>query len=121
MVAACAANAIRTNDIAVRNYGIRFASLTDKISKSSLLVASALLLVISLPALGQQGPESLLPEGFGDPAPPPPASVRRPTPAAPGTVAPSAAPTEGDPTAEADAETEEETPVQIPRGYAPKP
>lgn len=48
------------------------------------MVASALLLVISLPALGQQGPESLLPEGFGDPAPtPPPAG--RPTPASPGT------------------------------------
>lgn len=119
MVAACAANAIRTNDIAVRNYGIRFASLTDKISKSSLLVASALLLVISLPASGQQGPESLLPEGFGDPAPPPPASARRPTPAAPGTVAPSAATTVGDPNVEADAETDEETPVQIVRYDVP--
>jgi len=58
-----------TYDIAVRRYGNRFASLTDKISKSGLLVASALVLVFSLPALGQQGPESLLPEGFGDPAP----------------------------------------------------
>jgi hypothetical protein len=54
---------------AFRRYGNRFASLTDKISKSGLLVASALVLVFSLPALGQQGPESLLPEGFGDPAP----------------------------------------------------
>ena len=31
---------------------------------------------LSLPVLGQQGPESLLPPGFGDPAPPP----AKPTP-----------------------------------------
>jgi hypothetical protein len=54
--------------------------LTDKISKSGLLVASALVLVFSLPALGQQGPESLLPEGFGDPAPPPTPLTGRPAP-----------------------------------------
>jgi hypothetical protein len=54
--------------------------LTDKISKSGLLVASALVLVFSLPALGQQGPESLLPEGFGDPAPPPTPVTGRPAP-----------------------------------------
>lgn len=58
-----------TYRIAVRRYENRFASLTDKISKSGLLLASALVLVFSLPALGQQGPESLLPEGFGDPPP----------------------------------------------------
>jgi hypothetical protein len=69
-----------TFDIAVRRYGNRFASLTDKISKSGLLVASALVLVFSLPALGQQGPESLLPEGFGDPAPPPTPVTGRPAP-----------------------------------------
>jgi hypothetical protein len=122
MVAACAADAIGTNNIAVRNYGIRFASLTDKISKSGLWVASALLLAISLPALGQQGPESLLPEGFGDPAPPP-ASSGRPTPTAPGTIAgttaPSAAPTVSDPTAEADAEKDEEEPEQVVRYDVP--
>lgn len=122
MVAACAADAIGTNNIAVRNYGIRFASLTDKISKSGLWVASALLLAISLPALGQQGPESLLPEGFGDPAPPP-ASSGRPTPTAPGTIAgttaPSAAPTVSDPTAEADAEKEEEESEQVVRYDVP--
>jgi hypothetical protein len=54
--------------------------LTDKISKSGLLVASALVLVFSLPALGQQGPESLLPEGFGDPAPPSTPVTGRPAP-----------------------------------------
>ncbi|WP_395619265.1 hypothetical protein [Sphingorhabdus sp.] len=54
--------------------------MTDKISKSGLLVASALVLVFSLPALGQQGPESLLPEGFGDPAPPPTPVTGRPAP-----------------------------------------
>lgn len=67
-----------TYRIAARRYGNRFASLTDKISKSGLLVASALVLVFSLPALGQQGPESLLPEGFGDPAPPPTPVTGRP-------------------------------------------
>ena len=66
--------------IVARRYGNRFASLTDKISKSGLLVASALVLVLSLPALGQQGPESLLPEGFGDPAPPPTPVTGRPAP-----------------------------------------
>ena len=66
--------------IVARRYGNRFASLTDKISKSGLLVASALVFVFSLPALGQQGPESLLPEGFGDPAPPPTPVTARPAP-----------------------------------------
>jgi hypothetical protein len=69
-----------TYRIVARRYGNRFASLTDKISKSGLLVASALVLVFSLPALGQQGPESLLPEGFGDPAPPPTPVTGRPAP-----------------------------------------
>ena len=69
-----------TYRVTARRYGNRFASLTDKISKSGLLVASALVLVFSLPALGQQGPESLLPEGFGDPAPPPTPVTGRPAP-----------------------------------------
>ncbi len=48
---------------------------------SILLCATASLaaLVYTLPAMGQQGPESLLPPGFNDPAPPPAA---RPTPPA---------------------------------------
>ncbi|MFN3618755.1 MAG: hypothetical protein ACK4S7_00510 [Sphingorhabdus sp.] len=51
------------------------------------MVASALILVFSLPALGQQGPESLLPEGFGDPPPPPAPTPARPAPTVPGTPA----------------------------------
>jgi hypothetical protein len=34
----------------------------------------------ALPVLGQQGPESILPPGFGDPPPPPPPSTKQPTP-----------------------------------------
>ena len=49
----------KTCRIAARKYGNRFASLTDKISKSGLLVASALVLVFSLPALGQQNDDAL--------------------------------------------------------------
>ena len=43
---------------------------------SSLIFVTAGVAVVgaALPALGQQGPESLLPPGFGDPPPPPPAS-----------------------------------------------
>ncbi len=67
--------------------------MTDKITKSGLLVAGALVLVFSLPALGQQGPESLLPEGFGDPPPPPPATPGKPSPATPGSPAGTPAPT----------------------------
>lgn len=44
-------------------------------------------MVFALPALGQQGPESLLPEGFGDPAPPPAPTTSRPPTT--GTVTPS--------------------------------
>lgn len=40
--------------------------------KSAALVAGASALIFALPALGQQGPESLLPPGFSDPPPPPP-------------------------------------------------
>jgi hypothetical protein len=47
---------------------------------SSLLFVTAGLAAVSaaLPALGQQGPESLLPPGFGDPPPPPPPSTKGP-------------------------------------------
>lgn len=115
MVAALAAVGIGTYGIAARKYENRFASLTDKITKSGLLVASALVLIFSLPALGQQGPESLLPEGFGDPPPPPPTSPVRPDPAVPGTPGVSSPPSagaEGGPVADtqgaADEEEEEE-------------
>lgn len=66
----------------------RFAKLTDSKTKAGLLAAGALAMIFALPALGQQGPESLLPEGFGDPPPPPaPTTSRPPTtgPAQPGT------------------------------------
>lgn len=49
---------------------------------SSLIFATAGVVAIgaALPVLGQQGPESLLPPGFGDPPPPPPPSTKGPTP-----------------------------------------
>ena len=95
----------KTCRIAARKYGNRFSSLTDKISKSGLLVASALVLVFSLPALGQQGPESLLPEGFGDPAPPPTPVTARP---APNSSASPVGATSANSVAEDESETEEE-------------
>jgi hypothetical protein len=61
--------------------------LTDIKTKAGLLVAGGLAIVFAIPALGQQGPESLLPEGFGDPAPPPAPPASRPPvngPIAPG-------------------------------------
>ncbi len=90
--------------------------MTDKISKRGLLVASALVLVFSLPALGQQGPESLLPEGFGDPAPPPTPVAGRPTPNVPGSSndAAPATPLTGDESAtEEEAEEEPELAVRF--------
>ena len=51
---------------------------------SSLIFVTAGVAAIgaALPALGQQGPESLLPPGFGDPPPPPPPTSKGPTPKA---------------------------------------
>ncbi len=54
---------------------------------SAGLLAGAAALALALPAIGQETPESLLPPGFGDPAPAPPAQEN--APAAP---TPSAAP-----------------------------
>ena len=90
--------------------------MTDKISKRGLLVASALVLAFALPALGQQGPESLLPEGFGDPAPPPTPVAGRPTPNVPGSSndAAPATPLTGDESAtEEEAEEEPELAVRF--------
>ncbi len=42
--------------------------------------AAVLVVVAALPALGQQGPESLLPPGFGDPSPPAAPAPKAPTP-----------------------------------------
>lgn len=75
-------------------------------------------MVFALPALGQQGPESLLPEGFGDPAPPPapttsrapttgPATPSTPTSPGPASTNPAAA-TEAADDAEEDEDEEEE-------------
>jgi hypothetical protein len=60
--------------------------LTDKITKGGLLAAAAVVLAFALPALGQQGPESLLPEGFGDPAPSAPNNPARPSSSTPSTT-----------------------------------
>ncbi len=58
---------------------------------SSLIFVTAGVLAVgaALPVLGQQGPESILPPGFGDPPPPPP-TPKAPTPKTNGT--PSASP-----------------------------
>ena len=60
--------------------------MTDKITKGGLLAAAAVVLACALPALGQQGPESLLPEGFGDPAPSAPNNPARPSSSTPSTT-----------------------------------
>lgn len=60
--------------------------MTDKITKGGLLAAAAVVLAFALPALGQQGPESLLPEGFGDPAPSAPNNPTRPSSSSPSTT-----------------------------------
>ena len=41
------------------------------------LLAAAALVVLALPALAQERPTSILPPGFGDPAPPPPPAPPR--------------------------------------------
>ncbi|WP_295496330.1 hypothetical protein [Sphingorhabdus sp. EL138] len=90
--------------------------MTDKISKSGLLVASALVLVFSLPALGQQGPESLLPEGFGDPAPPQTPVPGRTAPNVPGSISsssPSAATEEAAATEEGEEEEDPELVIRF--------
>lgn len=85
---------------------------------SSLIFVTAA--AVALPVLGQQGPESLLPPGFGDPPPPPPAtkapqpkqgpatpsSPTGDTPSTPGT--PSTSPSKDD-----DEDGEEEEEVEI--------
>ncbi len=77
---------------------------------SSLVFISAAI-VAGGAALGQQGPESLLPPGFGDPPPPPPPPTVRPpvsgqTPSAPSTS--SSAATPGAQSANTKAEDDEE-------------
>jgi hypothetical protein len=85
--------------------------LTDKITKGGLLAAAAVILAFALPALGQQGPESLLPEGFGDPAPSAPNNPARPSSSTPSTTKAGTSPpnpASGDVSADAAADGAEE-------------
>lgn len=85
--------------------------MTDKITKGGLLAAAAVVLAFALPALGQQGPESLLPEGFGDPAPSAPNNPARPSSSTPSTTKAGtspANPASGDVSADAAADSAEE-------------
>ena len=84
---------------------------------SSLIFVTAGVVAIgaALPVLGQQGPESLLPPGFGDPPPPPPPSTKGPTPKQTGGAPSDATSTTGTtstasakPSAEAKAEDDDE-------------
>lgn len=52
--------------------------MSDGKAKAGFLAVGALAMIFALPAIGQQGPESLLPEGFGDPPPPTAAPANRP-------------------------------------------
>jgi hypothetical protein len=86
--------------------------LGDGKTKAGFLAAGALAMVFALPALGQQGPESLLPEGFGDPPPPPTPTTARPpaaSPTQPGTPTAPRPSNTGEPSsAESDDEDEDE-------------
>ncbi len=59
-------------------------------TKRLLIGVAALAVVLALPALAQDKPESILPPGFGDPLPAP-----GPAPAQSGTISPSVSPSEG--------------------------
>lgn len=76
------------------------------------MAVGALAMIFALPALGQQGPESLLPEGFGDPPPPPAPTTSRPPasgPPIPGAPTIPGRPVTGDPSAiDPDDEDEDE-------------
>ena len=67
-----------------------------RISRRALAGAAALAVAAGSAVWAQQSPQSILPPGFGDPAPPPPAAVAPPTsapaqPAPPGISAPAGA------------------------------
>lgn len=80
--------------------------------KSTALVVGASALIFALPALGQQGPESLLPPGFGDPPPPsptpPPSSTATPSAPPSATKGPATPSSSGNVAAEDDKATEGE-------------
>jgi hypothetical protein len=63
--------------------------LNKNSSKAKLLIVGAAALAVAIPALGQDRPESLLPPGFGEPAPPTTAPSSSPpgsAPSQPGTT-----------------------------------
>ncbi len=81
----------------------------------AFLLASAAAFVAAIPALSQEAPESLLPEGFGDPQnlpPPENKAAPRTGPTAPGTPAPGATPL---PTEDGEEDEEELDPLAGPR------
>lgn len=89
----------------------------NKVSRIALIAAGVGLLV-GIPAIGQEAPESLLPPGFGDPvaAPPPPPSERpaesgRPANILPGVTPP---PVEGEEGSEEEGEEEELAGIGLP-------
>jgi hypothetical protein len=51
-----------------------------RLSSLIFVTAGVVAMGAALPVLGQQGPESLLPPGFGDPPPPPPPTPKGPAP-----------------------------------------
>lgn len=84
-----------------------------KSSRARAALLAGAVLLAALPALSQEAPESLLPEGFGDPQTLPPAEkapAQPQSPSQPGV--PRIAPPSPLPTEETSAETEEEPPLE---------
>jgi hypothetical protein len=48
-------------------------------TKAKFLIVGTAAMLVAIPAIGQESPESLLPPGFGDPAPPPPPPASPPS------------------------------------------
>ncbi|MBB5686967.1 hypothetical protein FHS49_002995 [Sphingobium boeckii] len=75
--------------------------MRNRVSRLAL-IAAGIGLVIGIPAIGQDAPESLLPPGFGDPVtapPPPPVSSQRPSTATPAPDSATPRPSASDPLA----------------------
>lgn len=65
--------------------------MPPKTTKALLAAAGVVALALTIPAIAQDKPESILPPGFGDPATPPPPPVSQPTaPSSPRPSAPAA-------------------------------
>ncbi len=95
-------------------------------TKAGLIAVGATALVFAIPAVGQSGPESLLPEGFGDPpppspppppaatsTPPPSSSQTRPSASAPSSVSSTSAPAVGDVDKDAEDTLDEEPKIKF--------